>query len=90
MTKDETYRQIAETEELRERYAGIKDAGALEMFLEELGCRETPEEFMKYVKIKYEGEISKEEAENVAGGFDGRYKPLQPIVVGDFVIQRKR
>ena len=57
MTMEETYRKIPESEELRNRYTGITDAGALEELLEELGCRESAGEFMKYVKIKSEGEI---------------------------------
>ena len=52
MTLEETYVRIVSSEELRNRYASITDAESLEIFLEELGCRETPEEFMKYVRVK--------------------------------------
>lgn len=82
MTMEETYRKISESEELRNRYTGITDAGALEELLEELGCRESAGEFMKYVKIKSEGEIPDADVENVAGGANGKRPPLPPLEWG--------
>ena len=81
MTLEETYSKIASSEELRRRYAGITDIMSLEDLLEELGCRESPEEFMKYVRVKHsaEGEISDAEIESVAGGLNGKRPPLPMI-----------
>ena len=69
MTLEETYRKIAGSDELRKRYIEITTTETLENLLKELGCRETPEEFMKYVKEQNEGEIPDTEIEDVAGGF---------------------
>ena len=79
MTLEETYRKITSSEELRNRYTAISDTRVLEDFLEELGCRETSEEFMKYVRVKYEGEIPDTEVENIAGGLNGKRPPLPPL-----------
>lgn len=79
MTLEETYKKIILSEELRNRYAGIADTKSLEDLLEELGFRESPEEFMKYVRVKFEGEIPDAQIEGVAGGLNGKRPPLPPL-----------
>ena len=75
MTKEEVYSKIVQSEELREQYRGITDPGALKAFLSAVGYDADPEDFIRYLKSRYEGEIDDLDAENIAGGTP-RYPPL--------------
>ena len=68
MTMEETFQKIVSSEELQRRFGSITDMETLKSFLDEVGCQETPERFLKYLHDMYEGEISEDEAEAVAGG----------------------
>ena len=81
MTLEETYIKIASSEKLRSRYAAVTDNDSLAELLEELGCRESPKEFLKYVRVKSstEGELPDAQIEGVTGGIDGKKPPLPPL-----------
>ena len=76
MTKEEVYSKIAESEELSRQYRGITDQSALKAFLSASGYDAGTEDFIQYVKSRYEGEIDDLDAERIAGGGKPLYPPL--------------
>ena len=77
MAKEEVYRKISGSRELREKYMSITDKQELKDFLASLDCAATEEDFMDYVSGVYEGEIDDDAVSCVAGG-EGGNPPLPP------------
>ena len=68
MTKEELYKEISTSEELKKAVSEIKDKTALADFLKKHGCEASADEFEKFVKSQSEGEIGDDAAEAAAGG----------------------
>lgn len=91
MTMDEVYQKIVSSDKMKKRYAGIKDYDTLSSFLKELGCQETPDKFLEYVKEKCEGEISDAEVETIAGGINASdvFERVPQVIVRPVIDQKR-
>ena len=69
-TIEEMYKEITGSEELIKEYntLALEDKEAVAEFLKAHDCEATVDEFNEYVKSQYEGEVSDDASENVAGG----------------------
>ena len=63
------YKEIMESEELKNAISEIKDKTILADFLSSHDCEGTVDEFVKYVQSQSEGEIGDDTAAEIAGGF---------------------
>lgn len=72
-TVEEFIEEIEESAELQDKLAAVKDEGTLAELLKEHDVDGTVEGFANAVKAKAgaEGEISDDDAEAAAGGYDG-------------------
>ena len=69
-TIEEFYKELEGSEELQKDLAQRADKAALEAFFKDNGCGFTAEEYLDHLSSLKEGELSDDESEAVAGGFD--------------------
>ncbi len=78
MTLQELYNKVMTSEELKKSFAeAAQDKGKLEAWLRANGSDATVEQVSEFLKSKQtSGEVSDDELENVAGGYDSTNRPL--------------
>lgn len=74
-TSEEMFREIKDSKELRLEFSWVNDKTAMKAFLQKHGCGASAEEFAEYVRSRTEGELSDNDAENVAGGYPVLFDP---------------